>query len=211
MPDRLPSILIGLRFRIPCFGAHACPTCPRRTPVERLGSVSPLVGSLVAFLDEGVPVGTHPPLPTDAPRPGAAAAARDVRLEPQPRPHQRRILPISLRRLPAHLAPPLLTARDAGFSGVTDNSTPFLTSCSTLGPKEMIKSGAQALKESSRGGRPWPSRTAPAVAPRRRAWYGGPTSRAVTRGGQYLWPRIPRPGVPCNDSGVSRDVGGKRS
>jgi hypothetical protein len=27
----------------------------------------------------------------------------------------------------------------------------------------------------------------------------------------YLWLRIPRPGVPCNDSGVSRDVAGKRS
>src|SRR5882672_11899868 len=74
-------------------------------------------GSLVALLDEGVPVRAHTPLPADTPRPGAAATARDGRLESEPGPHQRCILPISLGRLPAHLTPPLLTARDAGFSG----------------------------------------------------------------------------------------------
>jgi hypothetical protein len=148
-----------------------------------------------------MPIGTHTPLPADTPRSGAAAAARDVRLESQPGPHQRRILPTSLRWLPAHLSPPLLTtACDAGFSVSVTIQLPFLTRCSTLRPYEMIKSGAQALKESSRVGRREPSLM---------VWWAD--VEGGHQGRTYLWLRIPRPGVPCNDSGVSRDVAGKRS
>src|SRR5882724_10280987 len=47
----------------------------------------------------------------------------------------------------------------------------------------MIKSGAQALKESSRHGRPSPATSAPVLSSRRRSCYGGQTSRAITMGG----------------------------
>lgn len=137
MPDRLPNISAGLPFRILCSEAHACPTCPSwpQWSARLRGRVSAPGGSLVALLDEGVPVRTHTPLPANTPRSGAAAAARDGRLKSQPGPHQRCLLPISLRRLPAHLAPPLLPllTRDSVVSLTTQLHSSRVVALAALG------------------------------------------------------------------------------
>ena len=106
---------------------------------------------------------------------------------------------------------PLLTGCDAGFSVSVTTQFHFPHDLEHPQAFEMIQSGAQALKESSRVGRREPSRTAPAVAPRRRSMVWWVDVEGSHQGRTYRWLRIPRPGVPCNDSGVSRDVAGKRS
>lgn len=72
MPDRLPNISEGLRSCALRCVAHPRPTYPSRSPVPRRGIESASDSSLIALLDEGVPVGAHTPLPSNT-RPGAAA------------------------------------------------------------------------------------------------------------------------------------------
>jgi hypothetical protein len=74
----------------------------------------------------------------------------------------------------------------------------------------LLGAGAEALKESSRGGVIALEDSAhPERAPALMVWWADVESGHYER--WYLWLRIPRPGAPCNDSGGSRDGAEKRS
>jgi hypothetical protein len=85
---------MGGRSGSSCSGYSRVKPRPSMAGSNRVNGwhVSAPDGSLVALLDEGVPVRAHTPLPADTPRPGAAATARDGRLESEPGPHQRCVL-----------------------------------------------------------------------------------------------------------------------